>query len=106
MARAQEAPMRHVSHASVVTLALVAALSSMQSVSLDARQAAAGGVPSGEPAPGSVTIGRSVTADGKPLKSGTYRLRLTPETAAPAVPGQTPQLERWVEFLQGSKVVG
>jgi hypothetical protein len=53
---------------------------------------------------GSVTIGRSVTADGKTLAAGTYQVRLTPDQAQPIVPGQ--QLERWIEFVQGGQVRG
>lgn len=63
-----------------------------------------GQVPSGEAALGSVSLPRSVMADGKPLKAGTYQVRLTAQAAAPAVPGQT--MERWVEFVQGGKVAG
>ena len=63
-----------------------------------------GQVPAGETALGSVRIPRSVMADGKALKAGTYTVRLTAQAAAPAVPGQT--MERWVEFVQGGKVVG
>ena len=58
----------------------------------------------GETALGSVRIPRSVKADGKDLKAGTYQVRLTAQAASPAVPGQT--MERWVEFVQGGKVVG
>ena len=63
-----------------------------------------GQVPAGEAALGSVRLPRSVMADGKALKAGTYTVRLTAQAAAPAVPGQT--MERWVEFVQGGKVVG
>ena len=63
-----------------------------------------GQVPAGETALGSVNIPRSVKADGKDLKAGTYQVRLTAQAASPAVPGQT--MERWVEFVQGGKVVG
>ena len=63
-----------------------------------------GQVPTGETALGSVSIPRSVKADGKDLKAGTYQVRLTAQAASPAVPGQT--MERWVEFVQGGKVVG
>ena len=63
-----------------------------------------GQVPTGETALGSVRIPRSVKADGKDLKAGTYQVRLTAQAASPAVPGQT--MERWVEFVQGGKVVG
>ena len=55
---------------------------------------------------GSIRLPRNVTADGKPLRAGTYQLRLTGEEATPTPPGQTPGSERWVEFLQGGKVVG
>lgn len=63
-----------------------------------------GEAPAGETALGSVRLTRSVMADGKPLKAGTYQVRLTSQDAAPAVPGI--KMERWVEFLQGGKVAG
>ena len=63
-----------------------------------------GQVPAGETALGSVSLPRSVMADGKALKAGTYQVRLTAEAASPAAAGQT--MERWVEFLQGGKVAG
>jgi hypothetical protein len=63
-----------------------------------------GQAPAGETALGSVRLTRSVMADGKPLKAGTYQVRLTSQAASPTVPGQT--MERWVEFLQGGKVAG
>ena len=69
-----------------------------------AASAQTGQVPAGETALGSVRIPRSVKADGKDLKAGTYTVRLTAQAASPAVPGQT--MERWVEFVQGGKVVG
>jgi hypothetical protein len=47
-----------------------------------------------------------VMADGKALAAGTYRVRLTGEHAANDVVGQNDQLERWVEFVQGSTVKG
>ena len=53
---------------------------------------------------GSVTLKRSVKANGQPLAAGTYSVRLTAE-AAPAV-GQSAGAERWVEFVRGGKVVG
>jgi hypothetical protein len=55
---------------------------------------------------GTVTIPRAVTADGKPLARGRYTLRLTAQAAQPTVPGQLPDLNRWVEFLQGGQVKG
>ena len=66
--------------------------------------AAQGQAPTTETALGSVRIPRSVKADGKDLKAGTYQVRLTAQDALPTVPGIT--MERWVEFVQGGKVVG
>lgn len=63
-----------------------------------------GQVPTTETALGSVRIPRSVKADGKDLKAGTYQVRLTAQDPSPSVPGQT--MERWVEFVQGGKVAG
>ncbi len=63
-----------------------------------------GQVPAGEANLGSIRLPRSVMADGKALKAGTYQVRLTAEAAMPAVAGQT--MERWVEFVQSGKVVG
>jgi hypothetical protein len=55
---------------------------------------------------GSVRIPRAVKADGQPLPAGTYQLRVTETVATPPAPGQTPQYERWAEFLQGGQVKG
>lgn len=54
---------------------------------------------------GSVRIGHSVMADGKPLAAGTYTLRESDEKPA-AVVGQTADESRWIEFVQGSTVKG
>jgi hypothetical protein len=54
---------------------------------------------------GSVHLTHAVVADGKSLAAGTYQIRVTDEAPAPAI-GQSPDAERWVEFLQGGKVVG
>jgi hypothetical protein len=62
--------------------------------------------PAGEMALGSVHIPKGVKADGKALSSGTYQVRLTPQTATPDAKGQTAALERWVEFVRGGKVAG
>jgi len=67
---------------------------------------AAPAAPEGQVALGSVHIPKAVKADGKPLAPGTYQVRLTPQTATPAAKGQTPTLERWVEFVKGGKVAG
>ena len=63
-----------------------------------------GQAPTTETALGSVRIPRSVKADGKDLKAGTYQVRLTAQDAAPPAVGII--RERWVEFVQGGKVVG
>ena len=51
-------------------------------------------------------IPRAVKADGQALAAGTYQIRVTETPASPPAPGQTPQYERWAEFLRGGKVVG
>jgi hypothetical protein len=53
---------------------------------------------------GSVTLNRNVMADGKPLPSGTYQVRLTGDQPKPAV-GESPNSEIYVEFVRGGKVV-
>jgi hypothetical protein len=63
-------------------------------------------VPAGAMVLGSVRIPRQVMADGKPLRAGTYQLRLTPDMSKPDAVGQTPPYERWVEFVQGGQVRG
>jgi hypothetical protein len=54
---------------------------------------------------GAVRVPRAVKADGQPLPAGTYQVRVTETPASPQAPGQTPQYERWAEFMQGGKVV-
>jgi len=63
-------------------------------------------IAAGDLALGSVSLGKAVKADGKPLPVGTYQVRLTAEQASSAAPGQTKASERWVEFVRGGKVVG
>jgi hypothetical protein len=55
---------------------------------------------------GTVRIPRAVKADGQALAAGTYQVRVTETPASPPAAGQTPQFERWAEFLRGGKVVG
>jgi hypothetical protein len=62
--------------------------------------------PAGDMALGSVRIPSGVKADGKALPAGTYQVRLTAQQATPDAKGQTPALERWVEFVQGGQVKG
>lgn len=54
---------------------------------------------------GSVTLGKKVMADGQPLAAGTYQVRLTANQPKPAA-GQSPDAERYVEFVRGGKVIG
>ncbi|SRR5712692_8052395 len=51
-----------------------------------------------------VHITKKVMADGKPLAPGTYTVRLTNDIAKPAV-GESPDAERYVEFVRAGKVV-
>jgi hypothetical protein len=53
---------------------------------------------------GTVTLNRKLMADGQPLTAGTYQVRLSDERPTPAV-GESPDSERYVEFMRGGKVV-
>jgi hypothetical protein len=75
------------------------------SLSLSAGIAAAQTAPAAGASLGSVTLSRAVMADGKPLAAGTYQVRLTGDIPKPGV-GQSPEGERYVEFVRGGKVVG
>jgi hypothetical protein len=90
--------MKHVLLAGLLTATLgFSALAAAQQGSNDAT--AAGTVL------GSVTLHRKVLADGQPLAAGTYQVRLGTEELKPAA-GESPGGERYVEFVQGGKVVG
>src|SRR5687767_288455 len=54
---------------------------------------------------GAVRIPRAVKGDGQPLPAGTYQVRVTETPATPPAAGQTPQYERWAEFMREGKVV-
>src|SRR3954469_8228610 len=54
---------------------------------------------------GTVRIPHAVKAEDQVLKPGTYRLRLSGESL-PAVRGETPNSEQWVELLQNGQVKG
>jgi hypothetical protein len=54
---------------------------------------------------GSVTLTRKVLADGQPLAAGTYQVRLSSEQVKPVV-GESPQSERYVEFVRAGKIEG
>lgn len=64
------------------------------------------GVPAGDTVLGTVSLPQAVMADGKPLPAGRYTVRLTAQSAQPTVPGQLPDMNRWVEFVQGGTVRG
>ena len=55
---------------------------------------------------GSVRLPRQASANGQTLPAGTYQVRLTASEASPVAAGQTQNLERWVEFVQGGQVKG
>lgn len=54
---------------------------------------------------GSIDLVRAVVADGVVLPAGRYEVRVTDDEALPAA-GQSRGAERWVEFLQGGRVMG
>jgi len=91
-------------------LILVAALSGLPAENARAQQPGAQAesetknVLPGEVMLGTVRLPTAVLADGERLEPGTYRLRLTADTADPEVPGQRASLQRWVEIMQGSTV--
>lgn len=59
----------------------------------------------GNPSLGTITLSKRVMADGKPLAAGTYQVRLTNDVPQPGA-GQSPDAERYVEFVKNGKVVG
>ena len=71
-----------------------------------ARGATAPSTPSGEQILGTVHFSKAVKADGKSLPAGTYQVRLTTQTPSQPATGETPGLERWVEFVQRGEVKG
>ena len=88
--------------ASVLLVASAAAYTPLETQAANTAQ-----VPAGETVLGTVSIPRAVMADGKSLPAGRYTVRLTTQTAAPgSAPGALPELERWVEFVQGGQVRG
>ena len=54
---------------------------------------------------GTVTFKTAVMADGQRLAAGTYQVRLTGDAPKPGV-GQSPDAERYVEFVRSGKVAG
>jgi len=83
---------------------IVAAFVGAAAADLSAQAQSAGGTTTTNL--GTVNIPRAVKADGQALAAGTYQIRVTETPASPPAAGQTPQYERWAEFLRGGKVVG
>jgi hypothetical protein len=54
---------------------------------------------------GTVRIPRAVKVGNESLSAGSYQVRVTETPAQPPAAGQTPQYERWAEFMRGGKVV-
>jgi hypothetical protein len=79
-------------------------MAALLSVGAAAQTTPQGQVPTAETALGSVNLPRAVMANGQRLSAGSYEVRLTADAAQPSVPGI--QMERWVEFVRGGKVVG
>ena len=80
----------------ILAAALVMSLVTPLAISAQTRPA--------NPALGSVTLNRKVTADGQPLAAGTYQVRLSADEPKPVV-GQSPGGARYVEFVRGGTVV-
>jgi hypothetical protein len=55
---------------------------------------------------GSVTLSKGVMADGKRLPAGTYQVRLTNDGPQQQAVGESPNSERYVEFVKAGKVAG
>jgi hypothetical protein len=55
---------------------------------------------------GTANIPKAVMANGQPLPAGTYTVRLAAEGADKPAVGQTADLSRWCEFVQGGQVKG
>lgn len=54
---------------------------------------------------GTVTLTHKVIANGQPLAAGTYLVRLSNDEPQAAT-GESPNAEKWVEFVRGGKVAG
>jgi hypothetical protein len=85
--------------ATISTVSLLLLVGSGAAVFAQSKQAAA------TTSLGTVRLPRAVMADGKTLAAGAYTVRLTTESPTPGT-GQSPEGERWVEFLQGNVVKG
>ena len=82
----------------VGTLAVALAVAGMSATNLSAQGA--------NPALGTIHLGKKVTADGQPLAAGTYQVRLSSDQPPQPAVGQSPDAERYIEFVRAGKVVG
>jgi len=89
--------MKQLMFVGLVTLAVAA--SGLSTAHLTAQTANAG------TSLGTVNLTRSVTLGGQRLAAGAYQVRLTNDAPQPGV-GQSPDSEKFVEFLRAGKVVG
>ena len=55
---------------------------------------------------GSIRLPKAVSANGQALPAGTYTVRLSADGGVPGKTGQTAELSRWCEFVQGGQVKG
>src|SRR5687768_7887284 len=54
---------------------------------------------------GAIRMPRAVKVNRQALPAGTYQVRVTETPASPPAAGQTPQYDRWAEFMRNGKVV-
>ena len=55
---------------------------------------------------GSIRLPKAVSANGQALPAGNYTVRLSADGGVPGKTGQTAELSRWCEFVQGGQVKG
>jgi len=89
----------------VLVGSLVTALAAPGLVSAQAAKSGQSTASSSATSLGTITLSKKVMADGQPLAAGTYQVRLTTDAPKPGA-GQSPDAERYVEFLKGGKVAG
>jgi hypothetical protein len=84
----------------VGALAVTLALAATPSVHLSAQAPKAAG------SLATVRLSKAVTANGQPLPAGTYQVRLSSDQPPDPGVGQSPDSERYIEFVKAGKVVG
>ena len=91
--------MKHLIFVGTLAMALAVAEAPATKLSAQAANAAATSL-------GTVHLTKKVMADGKPLDAGTYQVRLSSDQAPQPGVGQSPDAERYIEFVRAGKVVG